>query len=94
MSELRTLSKDVKTMDVKIKRSKVELSTWLINHSSDVLKGRVQRSIIVTSGMKNPTKKLEFSQVLPRFQSLAVLYLRNRELDNNIRKCFQPIYRG
>ena len=88
------MSKDVKTMDVKIKRSKVELSTWLINYSSDVLKGRVPRSIIVSSGMKSPTKKLEFSQVLPRFQALAVLHLRNRKLDNNIRKCFQPIYRG
>ena len=74
MSEkLRTLSKDVKTIDVKIKRSKAELSTWLINYSSDVSKGRVQMSIIVHSGMKNPTKKLEFSQVLPRFQALAVL---------------------
>ena len=54
----------------------------------------MQRSIIVTSGMKNAMKKLEFSQVLPRFQALAVLYLRNRKLDNNIRECFQPIYRG
>ena len=41
---------------------KVEVSAWLINYSSDVSKGRVQRSmeIIVTSGMKNPPKKLEF----------------------------------
>ena len=47
----------------------VELSTWLINYSSDVPKGRVQMSVatIVTSRMKNPPKKLEFSQVLPRF---------------------------
>ena len=52
-------------MDVKI-----DLSTWLINYSSDVSKDRVQRSMatIVTSGMKNPPKKLKFSQVLPRFQ--------------------------
>ena len=45
-------------MDVKI-----DLSTWLINYSSDVSKDRVQRSMatIVTSGMKNPPKKLIFS---------------------------------
>ena len=55
------MSKDVKTMDVKIKRPKVELSAWLINYSSDVSKGCEQRSmaIIVTSGVKNPQKKLE-----------------------------------
>ena len=51
-------------MDVKI-----DLSTWLINYSSDVSKGHVQRSVatIVTSGMKNPPIKLKCSQVLPRF---------------------------
>ena len=33
-------------------------------------------------------KKLEYSHVLPRFQALAVLSLRNRKLDNNIQKYF------
>ena len=66
MSEmLRTLSKDVKKMVVKI-----NLSTWLINYSSDVSKSCVQRSmaINVTSEMKNPPKKLQSLQVLPRFR--------------------------
>ena len=42
--------------------------------------GRVQRSvaIIVTSGMKNPPKKLKISQFLPRFQPLALLFLIKR----------------
>ena len=65
-------------MDEK-KRSKVEVSAWLINYSSDVSNGHVERSmaIIVTSGMTNPPKKLEFSQFLPRFQALPLLFLRN-----------------
>ena len=69
-------------MDGKIKRSLIELSAWLINYSSDVSKGRVQRSmaVIVTSGMKNPSKKLEFLQFLPRFQVLSLLLLRNSYL--------------
>ena len=33
--------------------------------------------VIVTSGMKNPRKKLEFLQFLPRFQALSLLFLRN-----------------
>ena len=64
MSEkLRTLSKDVKKMGVKITQLKVELTAWLINYSLDVSKGRVQRSmaIIVTSGMKNPPKNFIFA---------------------------------
>ena len=42
----------------------------IFNYSSDVPKGRVQMSMatIVTSGMKNPPKKLEFLQVLPGFR--------------------------
>ena len=56
----------------------------------------MQRSmaIIVTSGpssgMKNPPKKLKFSQFLPGFQALPLLFLRNSYLsktfDNNIWK--------
>ena len=101
------MSKDVKKkkMDEKTKRSKVELSAWLINYSSDVSKGRVQRSmaIIVTSGMKNPPKKLEFSQFLPRFQALPLLFLRNSYLSKHLitifgkilsDNVFQPICRG
>ena len=69
-------------MDVKIKRSMTELSAWLIKYSSVFSKGCVQRSmaVIVTSGMKNPPKKLEFLQFLPRFQVLSVLFLRNSYL--------------
>ena len=69
-------------MDVKIKRSMTELSAWLIKYSSDFSKGCVQRSmaVIVTSGMKNPLKKLEFLQFLPRFQVLSLLFLRNSYL--------------
>ena len=50
----------------------------------------MQRStaVIVTSGMKNPPKKLEFLQFLPRFQDLLLLFLRNSYLskknDNDI----------
>ena len=47
----------------------------------------MQRSIAVTvtSGMKNPPKKLEFLQFLPRFQALSLLFLRNSYLS---KKCF------
>ena len=57
--------------------------TWFINYSSDVSKGRMQRSvaIIVTSRMKKPPKKIEFSQFLPRFQALPL-----ETFDNNIQK--------
>ena len=88
------MSKAVKTMDIKIKRSglviKVELSTWPINHSPDVSKDRLQRSVttVVTSRMKNPTKKLEVSQFLPKFQALVLLFLRNRKLDNKFGNIF------
>ena len=50
----------------------------------------MQRSLAVsvTSGMKNPPKKLEFLQFLPRFQALSLLFLRNsylsKKFDNNI----------
>ena len=90
---MRTSSKDVKKMEVKIKRSKVKLSTWLINHSSDVSKGRVQRSmaITVTSGMKNPPKKLEFPQFLPRFQAVLLLFLRNSYLSKHLITIFGNI---
>ena len=45
------------------------------HYSSDVPKGHVQMSMatIVTFGMKNPPKKLEFSQVFPRFGFSAVI---------------------
>ena len=99
MSEkLRTLSKDVKKLGVKIKRIKVELTVWLIKYSLDVSKGRVQRSvaIFITSGMKNPPKNFEFSQVLPRFQAVPLLFLRNSYLLKHLITLFviQPIYRG
>ena len=56
---------------------------------------QMSMATIVTSGMKNPPKKLEFSQVLP---TLALLFLRNRYMylsKNLIRKylfdnVFQP----
>ena len=82
-------------MDVKIKRSKVELSAWLINYSSVVSEGHVQRSvaIIVTSGMKNPLERLEFPQSLPRFQALPLLFLRNRYLSKHLITIFGNIVR-
>ena len=92
------MSKDVKKMGVKIKRIKVELTVWLINYSVDVSKGGVQRSvaIIVTSGMKNPPKNFEFSQFLPRFQAVPLLFLRNSYLLKHLITLFvfQPICRG
>ena len=68
-----------------------ELSAWLSNYSSDVWKGHVQRSmvVIVTSGMKNPPKKLEFLQFLPRFQVLSLLFLRNSYLPKNLITIFR-----
>ena len=85
-------------MGVKIKRIKVELTAWLINYSLDVSKGRVQSSmaIIFTSGMKNPPKNFEFSQFLPRFQAVQLLFLRNSYLSTRLITLlvFQPIYRG
>ena len=67
----------------------------LINYSSDISKGRVQRSmaVIVTSGMKNPPKKLEFLQFLPRFQDLSLLFLRNSYLSKNLITIFRNIVR-
>ena len=81
-------------MDEK-KRSKVEVSTWLINYSSDVSNGHVQRSMasIVTSGMKNPPKKLEFSLFLIRFQALPLLFLRNSYLSKHLLTIFGNIVR-
>ena len=85
-------------MGVKIKRITVELTARLINYSLDVSKGCVQRSmaIIVTSGMKNPPKNFEFSQFLPRFQAVPLLFLRKSNLSKHLITLFvfQPIYRG
>ena len=46
----------------------------------------MQRSvvIIVTSGMKNPPKKLKLSQFLPGFQALPLLFLRKSYLLKNL----------
>ena len=41
-------------------------------------------TIIVTFGMKNPLKKLEISQFLPRCQVLALSFLRNSYLSKNL----------
>ena len=73
----------------------IKVSAWLINYSSDVSNGRVQRSvvIIVTSGMKNPPKKLEFSQFLPRFQALPLLFLRNSYFSKHLLTIFGNIVR-
>ena len=51
----------------------------------------MQRSmaVIVTSGMKNPPKKLEFLQFLPRFQALLLLFLRNSYLSKNLITIFR-----
>ena len=72
--------------DGKNKVIKVELSTWLINYSSDVSKGRVQRSaaIFVISGMKNPPKKLKLLQFLPRLQVLSLLFQRKSYLSKHL----------
>ena len=52
----------------------------------------MQRSVavIVTSGMKNPPKKLEF---LPRFQALSLLFLRNSYLSKNLITIFRNTIR-
>ena len=67
----------------------------MAHYSSDVSKGRVQRSmvIIVTSGMKNPPKKLVFLQFLPRFQALPLLFLRNSYLWKHLVTIFGNIAR-
>ena len=46
----------------------------------------MQRSVavIVTSGMKIPTKKLKLLQFLLRFQALSLLFLRNSSLSKNL----------
>ena len=48
-------------------------------------------TIIVTSGKKNPPKKLVFSQFLPRFQALPLLFLRNSYLLTNLITIFGNI---
>ena len=50
-------------------------------------------AIIVTSGMKNPPKKLEFSQFLPRFQTLPLLFLRYSYLSKPLITTFGNIAR-
>ena len=82
MREKLSLRKDVNGCKNKAIKGRTD-RIWLINYSSDVSKGRMQRSvaIIVTSGMKNPLKKHEFSQFLPRFQALPL-----ETFDNTIRK--------
>ena len=40
--------------------------------------------IIVTSGMKDPPKKLEFLQFLSRFQASPLLFIRNSYLSKNL----------
>ena len=55
----------------------------------------MQRSvaIIVTSGMKNPPKKLKILQSLPRFQALSLLFLRNSYLSKNLITIFRNTVR-
>ena len=43
--------------------------------------------------MKNPSKKLEISQFLPRFQALALLFLRNSYLSKNLITIFGNVVR-
>ena len=50
-------------------------------------------AIIVTSEMKTPPKKIEISQFLHRFQALALLFLRNSYLSNNLITIFGNIVR-
>ena len=50
-------------------------------------------AVIVNSGMKHPPKKLEFSQFLPRFQALSLLFLRNIYLSINLITVFRNIVR-
>ena len=51
----------------------------------------MQRSVavIVTSGMKNPPKKLKFLQFSPRFHVLLLLFLRNSCLSKNFITVFR-----
>ena len=49
--------------------------------------------ITVTSGMKNPPKKLEFLQFLPRFQVVPLFFLRNSYLSKNLITVFRNIVR-
>ena len=80
------------------KNKVIEMSTWLINYSSDDSKGSEQRkmTIIVTFWVTNPPKKLKISQFLPRCQVLALLFLRNSYLSKNLvtlsGNVFQLIY--
>ena len=55
----------------------------------------MQRSVvvIVTSGMKNPPKKLKFLQFLPSFQALSLLFLRNSYLSKHLITVFRNIVR-
>ena len=50
-------------------------------------------AVIFTSGMKNPPKKLEFLQFLPRFQALSLLFLRNSYLSKNLITIFRNTVR-
>ena len=50
-------------------------------------------AVIVIYRMKNPLKKLEFSQFLLRFQALLLLCLRNIYLSKNLKKIFTNIVR-
>ena len=51
------------------------------------------KAIIVTSEMKIPPKKIEFSQFFPRFQALPLLFLRNSYLSTNLITIFGNIIR-
>ena len=70
---MRTWSKDVKKKKMDVNNKVIKASNQRSNcpHGSLIIHQmfRVQMSVatIVTSGMKNPPKKLEFSQALPRF---------------------------
>ena len=59
---------------------------------------QMSMAVIVTSRMKNPLKKLEILQFLPRFQALSLLFLRNSYLSEYSEilcdNMFQQIYRG
>ena len=62
---------------------------------------QMSMATIVTSGMKHPPNKLEFSQVLPRFRLLRfipkkLVQVLIEKLDSEILfdNVFQPIYRG
>ena len=82
-------------MDVKIKRPNVELSAWLINYSSDISKGRVQRSMAITvnSCDEKFSEKARIFTVLPRFQTLLLLFLKNSYLSKYLITIFTNIVR-